>query len=97
VIYADGTSWSNLDALPAEIDERPSGPVVVMRSGGGDRGSWAMNAWLWPLPPDGPLTFVAEWPKYRITECRADVDGGRVRAAASRAEQLWTIDDNTAL
>jgi hypothetical protein len=96
VIYADGTSWSNLDAPPAALDEPPPGPVVMMRGGGGDRGSWAMNAWLWPLPPDGPVTFVAEWPKYSITESRADVDGGRVRAAASHAEQLWTDDANTA-
>jgi len=48
-----------------------------------------MNHWLWPMPPDGPLTFVAEWPKYAITETRAAVDGTRIRAAAERATNLW--------
>jgi hypothetical protein len=48
-----------------------------------------MNQWLWPLPPVGPLTFVAEWPKYGVRESHAAVDGGRIRAAASQAQNLW--------
>jgi hypothetical protein len=94
VIFADGSSWSNLDAPRPGLDEEPLGPVVVPRSGGSDRGRWAMNMWLWPLPPDGPLTFVAEWPKFGIPESRADVDGSSVRAAAVQAESLWPDNDN---
>jgi hypothetical protein len=94
VIFADGSSWSNLDGPTffKPIDEPPTGPISHIHGGGGGGGGWVMNAWLWPLPPDGPLTFVAEWPKYGIPESRADVDGGRVRAAAAYAEQLWSDD-----
>ena len=49
-----------------------------------------MNQWLWPLPPDGPLTFIAEWPKFGIGETSVSVDGGEIRAAAETVEDLWT-------
>jgi hypothetical protein len=95
VIYADGSSWSNLDSLEHPLtDDPPTGPVVLMRGGGGASGRWVMNQWLWPLPPDGPLTFVAEWPQYGVSESRSAVDGGKIRAAAEHAENLWPDEDS---
>ena len=49
-----------------------------------------MNQWLGPLPPEGPLTFIAEWPKFGISETSASVDGAAIRAAADDVEGLWT-------
>lgn len=37
--------------------------------------------WVHPLPPDGPVTFVASWPEYGAAETRADLDGSAIRAA----------------
>lgn len=48
-----------------------------------------MNQWLRPLPPAGPLTFIAKWPKYGIGESTATVDASKLREAAERAEVLW--------
>lgn len=90
VLYADGSSWSNVDAFVMPGSEPPAGPLMMSRGGGGGGGSWTMNQWLWPLPPEGPLTFIAEWPKYGIVECSAAVDAGEIRAAAARVEDLWT-------
>jgi hypothetical protein len=90
VVFADGSSWSNVDAVFPSMTEAPSAPFVMSRRGGGGDGNWAMDQWLWPLPPDGPLTFIAEWPKFGISETSASVDGGEIRAAAETVEELWT-------
>jgi hypothetical protein len=89
VIYADGSTWSNLDAVPRSLDEAPPAPVVFGRGGGGGGGSWSMRHWLWPLPPPGPLTFVAEWPRFATGECHATIDAARLLAAGEQAETLW--------
>jgi len=90
VLFADGSSWSNVDAVFPSPSEPPTGPLVMSRGGGGGGGSWVMNQWLWPLPPDGSLTFIAEWPKYHVDESRATVDAGRIREAVTQVEDLWT-------
>ncbi|KJE19767.1 hypothetical protein FF36_05966 [Frankia torreyi] len=48
-----------------------------------------LRYWLWPLPPDGPLTFVAEFLARGLPESRVTVDGAAIRAAAGRAVDLW--------
>lgn len=58
--------------------------------GGGGGSSWSMAYWLWPLPPVGPLSFIAEWPAYGIGESRATVDAGALRREAEHADVLWT-------
>jgi hypothetical protein len=54
--------------------------------------SWDGDLWVHPLPPDGPVTFVASWPRYGITEIRADLDGTAIREAARQAVVLWPED-----
>ena len=44
---------------------------------------------MWPLPPVGPLTLVAEWPAYGVAEARAAVDATELRARAAEAETIW--------
>ena len=41
---------------------------------------------------DVQVTFVASWLAYGVTETRAQVDGSAIRAAASRAIELWPDD-----
>ena len=62
---------------------------------GGSRGSdrrWDGDFRVHPLPPDGPVTFVVSWLVKGVAEARAQVDGAAVRAAASRAVELWPDD-----
>lgn len=90
IVFADGSSWSNLDARFASFDAAPPAPFVIARGGGGGGNSWSMEQWLWPLPPDGPLTLIAEWPSYGIAETRAVIDATALRVASSNAIDLWS-------
>jgi hypothetical protein len=100
VELADGSKATTLDALPGSTvahtvaasswpPEPPGGPVLMPRGGGGGIHSWSQGFWLWPLPPEGPLSFVCEWPVHDIPLSRAAVDAAVIRAAAERARPLW--------
>lgn len=51
-----------------------------------------VDLWLWPLPPDGDLTFVFDWRAEEIAQTSTVLDASSIVAAASRAHQLW-VDD----
>ncbi len=38
-----------------------------------------LRYWLWPLPPAGPLTFVADFLARALPESRVAVDGAAIR------------------
>ena len=71
----------------------PTGPVLMQRGGGGGGRSWDFGFWVWPLPPEGPLAFVVEWPSEGIALTRAEIDATVVRSAAENAVVLWPDDD----
>lgn len=89
MLFSDGTKWTNLDWRYPSHDEEPSGPVVSGRGGGGGGDEWEMGYWVWPLPPEGEMTFVASWPLRNIPEQRATVDASELRARAEDAEIIW--------
>jgi hypothetical protein len=66
-----------------------SGPLLKLRSAGGGGQRYSQSFWLWPLPPEGPLSFVCEWPAFDIGLSRVDVDSALFRDAASRSRPLW--------
>jgi hypothetical protein len=83
------------DGRRAELHDRPpheDGPPAIRFAGGGGGGSdrrWEGRFWLWPLPPEGPLTFAFTWPAKGIEETLVEVDSAPLRAAATRALELW--------
>jgi hypothetical protein len=94
--FSDGTRASNLGGRRGRFDpeQAPDGPVIWPHGGGGGtsgQGRWAMRPgfWIWPLPPDGPIRLVVEWPMLGIPTTSAELDGGELRAAAERAVKLW--------
>jgi hypothetical protein len=92
ITYADGRKATVFDPHPWMRDrERPATPDIVLlqRGGGGSGASWDFRFWAWPLPPEGPLAFVVEWPSEHIELTRTAVDSEVVRAAAARAMTLW--------
>jgi hypothetical protein len=95
--FADGAKVTTLQpGLPSpdvwRADEPLTGPVLIAHGGSGGTGRWTQIFWLWPLPPDAPLSFVCEWPAVGIGLSRADVDGALLREAASRSQRLWDED-----
>jgi hypothetical protein len=89
VQFSDGRKATSLAGFPHRPDEEPSRPVLVSRGGGGGGGHWDYGFWLYPLPPQGPLAFVCEWPSEGIDLTRHEIDGELIRGAAGRAEVLW--------
>lgn len=90
IMYADGRRAATTSGhwWPDHRDE-PGRLMLQQGGGGGSARRWDGNFWVHPLPPDGPVTFVASWLKYGAAETRADLDGAAIRAAARRAVFLW--------
>jgi hypothetical protein len=72
-----------------EESQVPEGPVLSPRGGGGGGQRYSQSFWLWPLPPEGPLTFVCEWPALDIGLSRVEIDSALIREAAARSRTLW--------
>ncbi len=95
VVLGDGEQV--LDGSPFVPGADPSTPPdghSLMRTGGGGGGggrsySGSDGLWLWPLPPDGPMELVMQWPALGIDETRAVLDGSSIRELAQRAAPLW--------
>jgi hypothetical protein len=83
VRFADGR-----EAAPASDPSWPAaepadGIALVSQGSGGWARRWEQEAWLWPLPPEGPVTFTSSWGEDVV------VDAAPLRAAAERAVELW--------
>jgi hypothetical protein len=90
VMYADGRRGAiNAGHWPPDETADPGRLVVQHGGSGGSARRWDGQFWVHPLPPDGPVTFVASWPEYGMAETRAVLEGTAIRAAAGRAVTLW--------
>ena len=90
--FSGGSKASNVGGaspLPGDSGEPPERPTLEWRGGGSSPGVWNESAWVWPLPPPGPLTFACEWPVAKIGETLREVDAGAILEAAAHAERLW--------
>jgi hypothetical protein len=85
---SDGRRVTNVAGFPS-FDDRPAGPVLIQRGGGGGNRSWSFKYWLWPLPPGGPLAVVVEWPAQRVALTRIELDADPLLEAAAQSEVLW--------
>jgi len=96
LMYADGRRGATTGSgwRPGK-DAEPGRLVVHHGSSGGSDRRWDGWFWVHPLPSDGPVTFVASWPAYGVTETRAELDGAAICAAAARAVTLWPEEPET--
>lgn len=90
VELSDGRKATNLSPSPFP----PGDDDVVLSPGGGGGSSdrYEMDYRVWPLPVDGALRIVCEWPAYGIPETAHDVDGAAVLAAAARSRVVFSDD-----
>jgi hypothetical protein len=89
--FADGQKVALLETITAPDSTQPG---LVVRSGGGSAEEWALDLWLWPLPPPGPLTLAMSWIERGISERTVLLDANELLAAAGKAEMLWPDDDD---
>ncbi len=93
--WPDGGRATNVDRWgrqwPSPDETEPMHGLEEGAGGGSDREyHWAYSAW--PIPADGELQFVVEWPAFGIEETATALDGTVVRDAAQRARPVWEID-----
>jgi hypothetical protein len=79
---AIGGSWPDDNADEGQL-------ILLMEGSGGSDRRWDGDFWVHPLPPDGPVTFVAAWLRHGVPEVHAELDGAAIRAAARHAVTLW--------
>jgi hypothetical protein len=60
VEFSDGRRATTVGP-PRPPDSSPN-IVLMQRGGGGDSDGRELGFWIWPLPPEGPLTLAGEWP-----------------------------------
>jgi hypothetical protein len=95
VLFADGRRGGQgltrgRGDLAKDPDGVPTEPFVGFAGGGGGSGGWRFGAWVFPLPPDGPLEIFVALPPPADREYRTVVSGSDVRAAAPRARVIWS-------
>ena len=98
VRFADGRvggrggarAFPGAPGIPKDEHGVPTEPIVGFSGGGGSAGGWQFGAWVFPLPPDGPLEIFVAPPPPAVGEFRAVLDGTAVRTAAERARVIWT-------
>lgn len=93
VLLADASKLVSGDWGRSPEDGGPKAQLV--QSGGSGSGSdrfWvsSWDFWLWPLPSEGPLTVVVDWPQLGLAEGTVVVDGGDLASAARRARPIWS-------
>jgi hypothetical protein len=96
VRFADGRttgpgpgSGSVLD-LARDTQGIPSEPYMSIQSGGGAPGGWQAWAWVFPLPPDGPLEIFVALEAAALDESSVTIDGSSIRGAAGQAKVIWS-------
>lgn len=88
VELSDGWRWSNLERFRGMDTDEPD-RVLLPRGGGGGGRRWSQQHWMWPLPPDGDLTFVSEWPAHDVPETHVAINATSLKDRASEAVILW--------
>jgi hypothetical protein len=86
-------------ALISSDDEQgqpdPAVEILLTPGGGGGGARHAdQRCWVWPLPPEGTIAFVCEWPRFEIPESRLELDAQLIREAADRAVEVWPSSEH---
>jgi len=101
VEFADGrradslTHWISINrpAMPSRM-HFPSDPLteISLRPGGAEARNrrYSGSGWVWPLPPEGPLTFWIGWPAAGLPSRTSVIDAAIVLDAVGAATTLWS-------
>ena len=94
VRFADGrTAGGEVGSLPNLAKDEHGVPIELFMSTGSRGGApsgWRAWAWVFPLPPEGPLEIFVALEAAGLDESSVIVDGTTVRLTAERAQIIWT-------
>ena len=92
VLYADARRGAT-PRLPGPLQREPppAGEVLIaeISTGHGDRRDSTSTYWIHPLPPEGPIVFVASWLGWGVAETQVPMNSALIREASQRAVTLW--------
>lgn len=95
-LFGDGSKAFNTGDRfdwEGEFESAPDKPVMSGQGRGrSENGRWHSSLWVWPLPPDGQMEFICEWPAADIPLTRCELDAQQIIAAASRAQHFFAAD-----
>jgi hypothetical protein len=96
--FADGRTATNLDYLAKpepSTEPDPSNPVLFPGTGGGGGGAagysyMRQQLYVWPVPSNGDITLIVDWPYRRMPESRTVLNGDEIRSASGAAIDVWS-------
>ena len=68
---------------------QPVGPIIGQQGGGGGGHRWVFHYFVWPLPPDGPVTITCKWPGRGLQTAGRELNGTAIRAAGLKSKSVW--------
>lgn len=95
VTLADGTHASadgDFRGRPWSQEPPPAPHLAIMGGGGGgDADHWTseVRAWLWPLPPAGPLTLHYLFEGVGLDEGSVELDAAEILTASAQVIDVW--------
>ncbi len=91
VQFPDGAEATNLGGawMPSHDATEPM-HGLESRGGSSSDSETEQTFWIWPIPKEGGVDLVCEWPAHNIVESRLTIDGDSLRAAASRSVPVWS-------
>jgi hypothetical protein len=93
VLYADGRRGdTTLGPDPNAALRSPDRISIMPRGGQGGPRRLDQSFWIHPLPPSGPLTFVAQWREVGLNEQRREIDSEPILTAAAGITPIWPRD-----
>jgi len=96
VRFADGRTTGpgpgigSMSDLAKDTHGVPTEPFISTGSRGGAPSGWQAWAWVFPLPPDGPLEIFVALETASLDESSVTIDGTSISAAAEQAKVIWT-------
>ena len=91
--FSDGAKVTNVTPQPDWWDDasEPDGPVLIGDPNlyrYGFAGAVDLSYWLWPLPPEGALRLVVEWPAEGIPETATELEAAPLLQAAATSTRF---------
>jgi hypothetical protein len=66
------------------------GPILSPRSGGGGGKRYDFRYFVWPLPGEGKMTFICEWPAVGLAPTVHEVEAAAISRAGTTSPKIWT-------
>jgi hypothetical protein len=66
------------------------GPLLMPRGGGGGGKRYDFSYSVWPLPPEGKLTFLCEWRARGLGPTSHETDATAIRRAGASSKNIWS-------